>query len=318
VVDLEWQQAEDPDPFDEVQYVVVVDRSRDRVERTVRRLETDWEGFWESGSGPRSAKDSLLFCRDFPVNRCLLPVAQGGSFYWPWPAFDKGHHVRMAQKGGRKVFRFLVAVPDLLVKSISFTPSPYITPGPDQGRISVVVSNDGSAASEAFRILVQDFPPGGAGAEWDTLLLRNHPGHPAGTVHDAHPAVEDREAGCPYDPRVGRPGFLRARTQRNQQRPRIRIRHHSERVIDAPDSVEVMVTGYSNLEVPMVPEVYFDANSSSVPETYSSQTGVFPSLLPTLVKRLSDNRKSSFACSARSTRFPERKTRAWPTRAPRG
>jgi hypothetical protein len=59
--------------------------------------------------------------------------------------------------------------------------------------------------------------------------------------------------------------------------------------IAVPDTVEVMMTGYSSIEVPLVPEVYFDANSSETPETYSSDGGVFPSLLPTLARRLNEN-----------------------------
>jgi outer membrane protein OmpA-like peptidoglycan-associated protein len=39
----------------------------------------------------------------------------------------------------------------------------------------------------------------------------------------------------------------------------------------------------------MVPEVYFNADSSGVPDGYFSETGIFPSLLPTLARRLTDN-----------------------------
>jgi len=284
MVDLDWQAAEDPDPFDEIQYIVVVDRNKGRVEKAVRQLETDWDGFWESSGKTLSMKDSLLFCRDYPENRCMFPVAVGGNYFWAVAAYDKGHHVRMAKKGNQKVLRFLVAVPDLLVKSVSFTPSPVITMTPEQGRLSIEIANEGSASSAAFSVLVQD-----AGRMTDTLYF--------GSVQ-AVPLNRSVTFTVPWKTTV--PGVHAIRvtadpdsavlelSETNNTRESKFVTIPKGR-LSAPDSVEVMVTGYSNLEVPMVPEMYFDANSNRVPETYLSKTSVFPSLLPTLARRLSEN-----------------------------
>ena len=289
LVDLDWQNSEDPDPFDNVQYIVIVDRNKGRVEKAVRQLETDWGGFWESSGKYMSIKDSLLFCQDTPQNRCILPVASGGNYFWAVAAYDKGHHVRMAKKGGQKVLRFLVAVPDLLVKSISFTPSPVITKTPEQGRLSIEIANEGSAASAAFRVIVLDLLPGGAGRTTETVHF--------GSVQTV-PLNRSVTFTVPWETSV--PGVHTIRVIADPDSVVLELSETNNTLeskfvtipkgrLSAPDSVDVMVTGYSKLEVPMVPEVYFDANSNQVPETYLSKTSVFPSLLPTLARRLSEN-----------------------------
>jgi len=290
IVNLDWQNAEDPDPFDEVRYLVIVDREKTKVEEAVRRLETDWNGFWDSSSGPSAAGDSLLFLKDTFENRTVLPVATGGTYYWAVAAYDRGHHVRMAKKGGRKVVRFLVAVPDLFVKSVTFTPSPYITMTPEQGRLSIEIANSGSAAATGFHALILDMGPSGIpGLTADTVY--------AGGV-EAVPLNRSVTFTVPW--KTAAPGVHTLRVTadpdsavleliENNNTEEFRFVTIPKGRLEAPDSVEVMVTGYSKLEVPLVPEVYFDANSGEVPGSYFSKTGVFPSLLPTLAGRLIDN-----------------------------
>jgi len=289
IVNLDWQTAEDPDPFDDVQYLVIVDRRRTTVEDAVKQLETDWDGFWDSSSRYLSIRDSLLFFKDTPHNRCVLPVATGGNYYWAVAAYDKGHHVRMAKKGGQKVLRFLVAVPDLIVRSVSFSPSPFITMTPEQGRLSIEISNEGSAGSMAFNVLVQDFPSAGAGLTSDTVY--------AGGVQ-AVPLNRSVTFTVPWKTAV--PGGHTIRVTADPDSNLLELIENNNSAefefvtipkgrLEVPDSVEVMVTGYSNLEVPLVPEIYFETNSGDVPESYSSSDGIFPALLPTLAKRLTDN-----------------------------
>jgi outer membrane protein OmpA-like peptidoglycan-associated protein len=289
VVHLDWEATEDPDPFDEIQYVVVVDRTRPKVEEAVRRLETDWEGFWEKSSRMLTFRDSLMFCRSVSDTACRLPVAHGGSYYWAVAAVDQGHHVRMARRGSQKVLRFLVAVPDLSVESIAFHPSPYITTTPEQGRLAVLLRNAGSAAGDSFRVVVEDIVETPAG-EHRTVLF-------SGTKA-AMPVDGSASLALPWWTSI--PGRHRIRVTADPDSLVLESRENNNSKEEAfvtipkgrvtvPDTVEVMMTGYSSIEVPLVPEVYFDAGSSETSGSYSSGEGVFPALLPTLARRLNEN-----------------------------
>jgi outer membrane protein OmpA-like peptidoglycan-associated protein len=289
VVHLDWEATEDPDPFDEIEYIVIVDRTRPKVEEAVRRLENDFEGFWERSSRYASFRDSLMFCRSVSDTACLLPVAQGGSYYWAVAAVDRDKHVRMARRGSRKVLHFLVAVPDLTVESIAFHPSPYITTTPEQGRLAVAFGNRGSAASDSFRVQIEDIFETAAGPRRTVLYSGKRPSVPV-----------DGSGSMELQWRTNAPGrhvirvtadadsLVLESQEKNNGREETFVTIPKGRIA-VPDTVEVMMTGYSSIEVPLVPEVYFDANSSETPETYSSDGGVFPSLLPTLARRLNEN-----------------------------
>jgi outer membrane protein OmpA-like peptidoglycan-associated protein len=289
VVDLGWGNAEDPDPFDEVRYIVIVDRDKPRIAKAVRKLETDWEGFWNSATRSLSVKDSLFFCKEQSFNSCVLPVAKGGSYYWAVAAYDKGHHVRMAKKGSQKILRFLVAVPDLAVSDIVFNPIPYITTTPEQGKISVRINNSGSAACDSLLLVVEDIRGSKGGTASGALyrgVARNIPIN--GTVTVAFPWQTDFPG----------PHILRASVDPDSAVLELNEKNNALEAkfitvpkgrLSAPDSAEVMVTGYSSLEIPMVPEVYFDKDSSRVPATFYAENSIFPSLLPALAKRLKEN-----------------------------
>lgn len=278
---LSWEKAQDPDPFDEIGYIVLVDSDQSRVEKALHRLEEDWTGFWVS------FRDSLLFCQDISEPAVQFSVKQGGAYFWAVAAYDRERHVRVAEKNHQKVLLFLVAVPDLVILEIDFIPEKTISTSPVQGELSIRIANKGSGSCQtAFRVLVEDLY---------LLSQKSFVKMLANTTVVSLPSGQENTLTIPW--RTEYNGLHRIRVTIDPDSSILELKENNNRaekafftipkgLLSAPDSMEVMVTGYSTMEVPLVPEVYFPPHSSEVPEWYFHSPTIFPALLPTLAERM--------------------------------
>jgi len=278
---LSWEKADDPDPFDEIGYIVLVDTDRSRIAKALHRLEEDWAGFW------LSFKDSLLFCQELSEPKVEFSVTQGGAYWWGVAAYDREHHVRIAEKNHQKVLHFLVAVPDLVVSQITFIPEKTITTSPFQGALSIRIANKGSGSCQtSFRVLVEDLY---------LLSQKSIVKMLANTTLASLPSGKENTLTIPW--RTEYPGSHVIRVSVDPDSSILELKENNNQeekafvtipkgILSAPDSMEVMVTGYSTMEVPLVPEVYFSPHSSEVPEWYYLSQSIFPPLLPTLAERM--------------------------------
>lgn len=286
-VTLNWENAFDPDPFDEVGYYLFIDKNHAEIEKAIQRIERDMEGFLDS---PLS--DSLLVCRAVPTTSFVTSVAEGGVYFWAVAAYDLAKHVQLAKRGVEKVGRFVVATYDLAIREFDFTPTPWITVTPEQGTLSFVVGNEGVAVSDGFRFVVLDSlidvkTPVNTG--WTTVLNVEIPRMAAG---------EDTTIQCPWETEHTGVHIIRAivhpnlgvlEFQRENNVLQERVVSVPKGVLLAPDTVEVMSTEYDSTEIPVVPEVYFDTLSSQVDSIYYTDRSDLPSILRTLTKRLKEN-----------------------------
>ncbi|HEX9935218.1 MAG TPA: CARDB domain-containing protein, partial [bacterium] len=282
---LDWEKASDPDPFDEVKYFLMVDPSKPKIETAVRELEENSGSLreWTSAIG-----QELMFTTVVAEPEYTLSVEEGGFYYWAVAAFDLAGHVRIARKGDGKVGRFIVAVPDLMARNLEFLPLQAILPAPDQGELTFNIVNQGTAASGGFVVWVQ------------TRLL---PGRHAGTAFQTirSMAVSDLAFGADTTVTIPwqavRPGWYEIRVVVDPDSAVVEYREDNNSLsvfvatlpkgrVTVPDSVEVMVTGYDSQEVPIVPEVFFEAHSNNVDSAYFVPKGNLPALLTALAERL--------------------------------
>ncbi|MBN2031155.1 PorV/PorQ family protein [bacterium] len=283
-VELIWEDAFDPDPFDEVQYIVLIDKNRSKIERAIDRIERGINPFLSS-----SLRDSLLVCAFTPATSYVSSVDEGGIYHWAIVAYDLDHHAQLAKKGREKIGQFIVATPDLVVKDFMFTPSTWITKTPEQGMLSFVVANEGDMPSIGFRFIVKDLSPGSHALQdttedvlLDTFVSELYIGedttfqvawstskqglHIIQTFVDADTSV------------------LEINKENNIRRDLVVSIPKGEFTV--PDTVEVVATGYDYTEIPVVPEIYFAPFSSQVDPFYINGREILPPILKTLAQRL--------------------------------
>ena len=73
---LEWEKADDPDAFDEVKYLLFIDKDKNLVERAIRLVERDMDGFLQS-----SLADSLLIVAMVQNTYYPTNIVEGGIYH---------------------------------------------------------------------------------------------------------------------------------------------------------------------------------------------------------------------------------------------
>lgn len=141
LVELNWEEAEDPDPYDDLTYAVMLDTSYAKVDAAGEALRQigNYDSFavrWQ---------DNLLALTDTLSLAAIETLTVSGErYYWGVAAFDRDRHV-VRGHGSGYVREFSVWRPDLVVESVEFKPHPKIKPlsDPTQGHIVIKVKNIG-------------------------------------------------------------------------------------------------------------------------------------------------------------------------------
>ncbi|NQT24476.1 PorV/PorQ family protein [candidate division KSB1 bacterium] len=253
-VQITWEKTIDPDPFDDVGYVLVIDQDPLKVQESIKQLERDMPSFLSS-----PLCHSLTLFEQVPITEYTFLPTEGGVYHWAVAAYDLAFHAQLAKKGREEVRTFIVAVPDLHVKEITFSPTPWITTTPEQGLLRVEVANAGTAAVDSFRLIVTEgynrvnplkeviisrlaFDEDTTIVfQWRTLArgLR-----PIQVIVDPDSAVLELD-----------------------ETNNIFTTHFftvPKGVLAVPDTIEVMATGYDSTDIPVVPEIYFEAFSDTI------------------------------------------------------
>ena len=284
---LNWEKTSDPDPFDEVGYMIIIDKDKDRIERAIRWVEGDMKGFLGS-----LLKDSLLVCEKTAATTYTTSVMDRGVYYWAVVGYDLNQHAQLSKRGEEWVSQFVVATPDLMVREFRFDPTPWITTTPEQGNLTFVVANDGNAPSAGFRFIVNDIfvPEGTAENRVATRILEREISTMAtGEDTTIQWSWSTSNSGLHIIEAVVDPDSSVLELNKGNNIRRESVVSVPKGVFVAPDSVEVVATGYDMTEIPLVPEVYFDSLSSEVKAIYTVEEGVVPPLLRTLSERLQEN-----------------------------
>ncbi len=284
---LKWENTFDPDPFDDVNYILVIDKEKDKVEKSIHAMERDLNAFLDS-----PLCESLILCARVLGTQYTVTAKEGGVYYWAVAAYDLDNHARLAKKGREQMGEFVVATPDLRVDAIAFTPTFWITTTPEQGTLKFRVYSDGTGPAEKFHFIVLDSLAVGLETESmpvDTLLE---------TWISGLKVKEDTLIQISWHTSLQ--GLHCIQTILDPERLIFELdeenNHRAEFFetipkgqLIAPDSVEVIATGMDSTQIPVVPKVYFPPFSSEIDSAYIVNGPVFPSILNTMADRLKEN-----------------------------
>jgi len=283
-IELDWEDAYDPDPFDEVKYILLIDRDRSRLQRIVKSTEKDVEKFFQS-----SLRDSVMISELTSSSSYSTSVMEGGIYYWAVVAYDLGKHARLAKRGRENISEFVVSTPDLIVKKIEFDPTQWITVTPEQGDLIITVGNCGTNSTGAFDILVEDLfnDP-----ELNRSVLMKKRIENLSPDQDTTIQIRwETEYNGIHSIRVALdPDSLILERDKDNNIKEEKFVSVPKGIVDSPDSLEVMSTGYDYIELPFVPEIYFDKNSAVIDSSYFSENDIALPTLRTLAERLKKNR----------------------------
>jgi len=187
------------------------------------------------------------------------------------------------------VAEFIIATPDLVVQSITFQPLPWITTTPEQGELSFTLANAGNASSGTFRVLIHDvFIPQQSSVDTvrSTLLETSFVELAAGEDTTFHLPWKTIYSGKHrIDVNMDPDNNILELDKINNLKRELVVSIPKGR-ITTDKSVDVIALGFDVTEIPVVPEVYFEPNSSRLQSEYTSDKGALPSVLYTLSERL--------------------------------
>jgi outer membrane protein OmpA-like peptidoglycan-associated protein len=167
---LQWQSTIDPDPYDNVRYLVLAayDDSM-KVRQAINLAKVDFEHLLGQTSG-----DGWAACAAVDSNRYRMADLTGGDYFWTIIAYDGDRHIRLAGAGGENIRRFTVVDQNLMItegqppaqwlsenldvaiKSMVFEPISWITTTPEQGIVRVTVENRGRLKLDSLLVAVYD------------------------------------------------------------------------------------------------------------------------------------------------------------------
>ncbi|MBC7188536.1 MAG: PorV/PorQ family protein [Calditrichaeota bacterium] len=300
VVALRWQASRDPDLFDDVRYVLLVEHAtgvpaeRSELARLLAllaqrqvRLHDAIKAF---GSTFHTVCDSTFGVTAWPEN-ASYPITDlpAGDYLWTVVAYDRDEHLRVASQ---RMWPFHVMRPDVQVVDIVFEPDVWITESDTQGVVSVQVRNNGPWPAERVELTVVDEPPGpGASFLSPDTAWRGEIGH-----------LPPRSSGAiSFMWRTRISGLHRFRAHvllLDAEGNQVLERNAEDNVLSRsfytipkgrvaiPDTVQAFVLPLVAWEVPLVTKVFFDAQSAEVAPQYYKSSPWFYAPLDTLARRV--------------------------------
>jgi len=270
-VNLRWELTRDPDLYDEVQYLLVVDKDSSKLAQAVEIIELNQDKLL------LFLTDTLLFISQ-PIAESELSIneLEAGDYFWAVIAYDKDNHFRCAEMDGKPITKFHVTVPIPQVINIDFKFSPWITEDDTQGVLRLDITNIGDRVVENFMFSIYD----------STKVHRNgqYPPDSIMTIKrllgkQAIPEIQPGDTiTIELDWLTERHGLHEISTEISRINQRKKIFHrYSEDFYTIPkgifttrETVIVQKQFYITYDLPYVGKIFFDSNSAVVKEKYVS------------------------------------------------
>jgi outer membrane protein OmpA-like peptidoglycan-associated protein len=314
-VEMHWEAAEDPDPFDEVRYVLLVDTDGEKLEQARKEIEKDYNQFLASNWGE---KLKLVY----ETNSVLVDTLMSGrdlDYYWTVAAIDRDGHVRVAHGSKDKQRKFTIKRPDLVVQDIRLRPIKWITSRTDgqQGTLEVVVKNIGNGYSQICTVSlvglqVPDEIVNNIGI--DSLLnsaeisrqdLVRFDSQPLSALKPGETRTVQFDWNTLYQGAVRFLAKVDVVSEINDERVEDNNFKYAaiytipkwdadEIKIAARDTFNVIAARYNNLEVPLVPIVFFEVGSDVVQQKYR-QPGEVPGALRVIAERVKQHPRATLS-----------------------
>lgn len=292
---LRWQPSRELDVFDDVTYHVLVDRDSATIADFISTYDENPELFWALLNNP------LILNQKTTDTFMPMGISSGGNYYWTVAAVDKDKQVQFAANGSSAIAHFCVARTDLEIKDIQFDYNPTISMDNYQGRIKVLVKNNGDQTLHNVVVRLQDdierfdfnmealafagnnasLPPRSLG---DLLVAEIQPGEQKEIdTKWQTPILGKHKISAEIDPDIHL-------NELNRLNNKIEKSFYTipKGGFSADNESPTVVASTVVVEKPFINQITFAANSSVVKSEYLEQGGDLP-VLSILAKRLGEN-----------------------------
>ncbi len=294
---LDWEESYDPDLYDDVTYILLVDQHRSRLDSLLTLAEKNLDTFYWA-----LMDSELLVNHTSDTSRYLLEKINGGDHYWGVIARDLDGHIRFAESNGERIQHFYVPLPDLLVHKVEFNYSPWITRDDYHGDIIVIVENQGDRpaldvgvqVSDTTKQLYRHITGNDESSEALTQILKEKKiqkldvGERDTLTFEWHtPWLGVHQLGIDIDPENAITEL--SETNNNQTSMFATI---PKGTFSTQDSVNVLMISRVSIDMPIITEIAFDPQSAHVKHEYLRKT-TFDPPLATFAQRLINNPRLS-------------------------
>ncbi len=292
---LRWSPSEDPDPYDDLLYWLLVDSSRSRIETILSTLDARAR---LSDRTVLPGAGRLLLAEIVNQTGYRLKALQNGDYYWAVLAVDLDGHVQAAEKDGQRIAHFRINFPDVQITSIQFIPYDRITTDDYQGKIKVSVVNAGHQTLKQVELVVLDSTQaliseknGHTSSAPDapvlhkTTIPRLNPGDTLVVEFDWRTSI-----GGLHDIVAVVDAPNRIAESREDNNTLVRSFYTIPKgTISSEDTSTAMIFSHVTYDLPFIAEVNFDSGDTRVKEEYV-RGDLLPAPLTILAERLAQHR----------------------------
>ena len=324
-IDFQWEESEDPDPWDELTYYLLIDPDSIKVERAAITAGLNFEQFLNTYEPQtdadkalrlRATGDQLLVCyqtRETSYGPLDLTKDNSVPYFWAVLAVDLDNHVETAH-GSPDVGKYIILRPNVTVSDIFLNPIKKITPRTDgrQGHICVVVENNGKSTTppSMLSVFYERYPMGSNMRDLEQRLRAKKASFCTMSV-DSLQVDEKDTLCCKIDWNVpqaewgrflfyGRcaPQDTTGGWKHNEAHDHFGIIYTipkwNEEVVAIPTEpvFNVRTTQYDYIQIPVLPWVFFDVNDTQVHKDYTDTSAYLGANLPVIARRLIDYQES--------------------------
>ena len=150
-VTLQWQKSFDPDLFDQVYYVVVVDKDSSFIADLIEKGQRDINSFLSKMNNQPHLESTITQETHYSVSNL-----SSGTYHWIVAAVDRDDHIVFAETNGKLINHFDISQPDLEISSLFFKPYELVTKDDFQGTICVEVKNNGHETIRDVKVKLID------------------------------------------------------------------------------------------------------------------------------------------------------------------
>lgn len=292
---LKWEQSSDPDLYDDIRYRLLMDRDSTIIIRLISFYDgNEIEKFDTTMSATHFFANEELASDSF-----LVKNLSSGRYYWTVIASDIDGHFRFAHFKNNRIANFYIPFADIEIKNIEFKYSPWITQDDYHGELLVTTVNNGDLAAKNFTIAVFDsiLEPYRFISEKEKSVNHKQAMLLEKQIEILNPG-ETKTIQLPWHTNLM--GYHRISAiadsqhvvkEENKKNNVLNQTFHTipKGTFECEDTVTVINVSQVTLDIPIITEVCFDTNSTTVTSEYLNRTSYDPPLA-VLAERLNANR----------------------------
>ncbi len=294
IVQFRWEETRDPDIFDSISYILLVSPDREYLSDLLSIPSTSQDQFINKIQN----NDSLLLVAENNLQQSnyQIPVPSAGHYYWSVIAVDENFHIRTAENRSKKIGHFLVPATDIEIKDIKFKYSPWITEDDYQGELEITIVNNGDVSAKNFMLTCRDSVVSLRHTmETDSSVAKNRIIF-SDEISELSPKSTKTIAIQWHTPLLGRHAICVIADENNTLEEKTLENNRITKtfstipkgVVSIPDTLNSINERLTRLTMPLITRIFFDENSTQVPDNYLFGNGIDP-YLSILAQRLMEH-----------------------------